>query len=170
MELLPSQWRDAVGARGEAVFKSLVTREHPSRGFLFSLPLHLGEKREALDFFVELYTNGGAPAYCFVQVKTTRRGYTRNGRLRVGVSARQMSRLAAYPGPTYVVGVDETAGSGYAVYVGRGAQAGASSLCTDFPLDVDGIERLWEDVREFWSRHPKPRFNSALADPTWRDR
>jgi hypothetical protein len=170
LDSIPSQWRDAVGARGEAVFKALITREHPSRGFLVSVPLHLGEKREALDFFVELYTEGAAPAYCFVQVKTTRRGYTRNGRLRVGVSARQMSRLAAYPGPTYVVGVDETAAIGYAVYVGGEAQVGASSLCTDVPLDVQGLERLWDDVREFWLRHPKSRFNSALADPTWSDR
>ncbi|HKB41409.1 MAG TPA: hypothetical protein VKD72_33595 [Gemmataceae bacterium] len=39
----------------------------------------LGEKAETLDFLVELVEAGASTAYCFVQVRTTRLGYTRRG-------------------------------------------------------------------------------------------
>jgi hypothetical protein len=45
---------DLIGARGEASFALLVTREHPVHGYLFELPRYLGEKKRGVDFFVEL--------------------------------------------------------------------------------------------------------------------
>jgi hypothetical protein len=148
---------------------TLITRRHPKRGILFDIPRYLGEKKRTLDFLVELFGDKARTPFLFVQVKATRMGYSeRDGRLRVTVTREEMRRLAAYPAPTYVVGIDESGERGYVVCA-QGEQAtGFTRMCTDYPLTPDGLELLWEDVARFWSLNDRTLFSSSLLDPRWR--
>src|SRR5215213_2204868 len=99
--------RNALGARGEAIFYTLMTEFHSDAGPIFK-PQFLGEHWPTVDYLVELAGVDGAVPYFFVQVKTTRSGYTRRERrLKIAVNERDMRRLAAFPAPTYIAGIDE---------------------------------------------------------------
>jgi hypothetical protein len=143
---------DDIGSRGEAIFVVLITRFCGRERPLFR-PYFLGEKAESIDFLVELMGVDALIPFCFVQVRTTRRGYTgaRNGsrRLRVQVSAGDAARLARFPAPVYVVGIDEQAEAGYIVHAGA-LTGGISSLPTDYALDCASLEMLWNEVKEYW--------------------
>jgi len=161
---------DLVAARGEALFCVLISREHPTRGFLFDIPRHLGEKKRSVDYFVEVLESGDLLSYFFVQVKTTRRGYTRDGRrLKVRVSRSDIERLASYPAPAYVVGIDEVAERGYIVSVGSGTGGAFSSICTDYPLIPEILATLRDEVEAYWRSKDRSVFRSELADPRWRE-
>ena len=159
---------DLIGARGEASFSLLVTREHPVHGFLFELPRHLGEKKRGVDFFVELFSTGETVPYFLVQVKTTRTGYTPGGRLKVGIGGDELRRLAAYPAPTYVVGIDEPAQRGYIVSANGESTSGFSRMCTEFPLTPDVLAQLHREVEAYWEA-ARPTFASAFVDSDWRE-
>lgn len=162
--------RDALGQRGESIFYVLMTAFHSETGPIFK-PQVLGAKWETTDYLVELVDHGGADLvpFFFVQVKTTRQGYTReNGRLRAAVPESDMRRLAAYPAPTYVVGIDEKRGAGYIVSANGERTSRLPSIPTAFPIDTQVRERLWEEVRTFWRVHRPPAFTSSFADPEWR--
>lgn len=105
--------RDVIGERGEAIFRVLITRRHPVDGFLFGSPRFLGEKNRTVDFLVELFHDAPVTPFLFVQVRSTRAGYTGDGRLKVKVSGSHIERLVAYPAPTYIVGIDEARERGY---------------------------------------------------------
>src|SRR3954453_21288353 len=102
---------DFIGGRGEAiVFTHLarIYRTDPDRPYFW--PHFLGEKFETLDFLVELVDAGETTPFFFIQVKSTRKEYTKTHkppRLRVEVPESDVRRMAAYPAPTYVVGVHE---------------------------------------------------------------
>lgn len=163
--MLTPRHRNALGARGEAIFSVLLTDFHPGRGPLFK-PGFLGDKWEYLDYFVELEDTGLTPAYFFVQVRTTRQGYTRrDGRLRVGVSEEHLRRLAAYPAPTYVVGIDEVLRTGYLLAASTGNIRGLPSLTVAYPINEEIREALWNEVRDFWSQQPIPTRVSRFTDP-----
>jgi hypothetical protein len=167
--------RDMIGDRGEAIFFSLLTkrvtgRNVPAKGYLFQ-PQFLGEKWPLVDYIVEL--RGIAPAvkpFFFVQVKATTLGYTeRENRLKVQMNVERVRGLAAYPAPTYLVGIDENMEKGYLVSVNGEQQTSLSSLSTAFPLNVSSNRRrLWEEVRAFWEIPTQPKLDSAFVDPDWR--
>lgn len=163
MDISPARANDHTGTRGEAIFSVLLTRNDSVRGRLFAFPRYLGEKHEASDFLVELIAPG-APAYCFVQVRATRLGYTRGGRLRVRATADEINRLASYPAPTYLVGVDEAAERGYIVSTNRSVDRGLPSLSTRYALNGETLALLWRDVATYWQSRPQGAFESLLAD------
>jgi hypothetical protein len=68
--------RDVIGERGESIFRVLLTRKHPSRGYLFDHPRFLGEKKQTIDFYVELFHEESLVPFFFVQVKSTSEGYS----------------------------------------------------------------------------------------------
>ncbi|MFO5476742.1 MAG: hypothetical protein ACLBM2_23110 [Dolichospermum sp.] len=68
--------RDALGQRGELIFSLLMTEFHSDAGPIFK-PQFLGDKWQYVDFIVELIGAGSYIPYFFVQVKTTRQGYTK---------------------------------------------------------------------------------------------
>jgi len=70
-----------------------------------------------VDFIVELTNHtGDITPYFFVQVKTTREGYTKkHKRLKIKVSKDNILKLASFPAPTYIVGIDENAETGYII-------------------------------------------------------
>lgn len=171
--------RDLIGARGEALFFSMLLKPVrarppgvPSDGFLFS-PQFLGEKWPLTDHIVELRIAGSATTpFFFVQVRTTNSGYTRrDNRLKVGIDATKIQGLAAYPAPTYIAGIDARAGveQGYLVSANGENLTRLSSLSTAFPLDDEANRlALWNEIRLYWQTPPQPKLVSAFHDQQWR--
>jgi hypothetical protein len=161
---------DLVGARGEALFCVLLTAEHPTRGFLFDMPRHLGDKTRSVDYFVEVLNPADEASFCLVQVKTTRRGYSSENRLNVAISRADWTRLASYPAPAYVVGIDALDRRGYIVGVSGTAGAGFSSMSTEYPLTPDVLSVLRDEVEAYGRSLKKALFRTRLRDPGLEER
>ncbi|MCC2672767.1 MAG: hypothetical protein K0Q72_5239 [Armatimonadetes bacterium] len=146
---------DYIGSRGEYLAYVLLTRFH-GRDRPFFRPYFLGEKAEKLDFLVELVDAGERVPFFFVQVRSTRRGYTGvdggTRQLRVRVTADELRALAARPVPTYLIGISESDEEGYLLSARQPAAGGLSSLPIDFRLDGDTLGGLWAEVRDFWDQ------------------
>lgn len=161
--------RDIIGERGEAIFRVLMTRKHPERGYLFDHPRFLGEKKQTIDFLVELFHVETLVPFFFVQVKSTCNGYTsQENRLQVQVKASEMQRLAAYPAPTYLVGIDEPGEKGYIISANGELEQGFSTMSTAHPLISNTLALLWDEVAAYWSAANHARFQSTLRDPKWK--
>jgi|SRR5882724_1667682 len=156
---------DELGKRGESLFYVTITRFYGRELPLFR-PQFLGDKWPTLDFFVELMGAGDTTPYFFAQVRATRRGRSKNGRLRVAVHRDEMRRLALYPAPTFVVGIDEISEEAYILSANGESTNSLASLPTDFPINETNQALLWEEVKEFWTR-TKVRHVSKFVDPKW---
>ncbi|MCC5598920.1 DUF4365 domain-containing protein [Nostoc favosum] len=160
--------RDALGQRGEAIFTVLMTEFHSHAGPIFK-PQFLGDKWQYVDFIVELVGAGKSVPYFFVQVKTTREGYTKKyNRLKVKVRQENVIGLASYPAPTYIVGIDEIHELGYMVSANGESLKSLSSLSTQFKIIKQNRELLWQEVDDFWSRYHTNQLVSKFADQDWR--
>lgn len=161
--------KDSIGQRGESIFYVLMTRLYGRTVPIFR-PQFLGDKWPIVDFIVELTNYAGRMIpYCFIQIKTTRKGYTQQTRrLKVHLSLGEMQRLALYPAPTYLVGIDEIAESGYLIAVNGQHQKGLTSLSTQFPLDKETQDLLWQEVVDFWEKVDLSKKGSKFIDPAWR--
>jgi Domain of unknown function (DUF4365) len=160
--------REIIGERGEAIFRVLITRRHPTRGYLFDHPRFLGDKKRTIDFHVELFHDDTLIPFFFVQVKSTSEGYTnRENRLKIQVNEVDMRRLAAYPAPTYIVGIDEPNEQGYIISANGESRSGISSICTSYPLNSEVLALLWDEVFAYWSAPSTLGFRSILCDPKW---
>ncbi len=160
--------RDALGLRGEAIFTVLMTEFHSKAGSIFK-PQFLGDKWQYVDFIVELVGTGDIVPYFFVQVKTTRQGYTKKlRRLKVKVPQEHICGLASYPAPTYIVGIDEPEEKGYIVSANGEYLSSLSSLSTEFLINKPNREVLWEEVNNFWSRYNTNHLVSQFYDSDWR--
>lgn len=162
-----------IGERGEAIFYSLLTRRVfganvPADGYLFQ-PQFLGSKWPLADYIVELRgITPGVKPFFFVQVKATTRGYNTQGRLRVEVEEEKVRGLAAYPAPTYIVGIDEVKERAYLVSANGESLTALSSLSPSFSLALPTNRRkLWEEVRAFWQIPTQPKLASAFVDGDW---
>lgn len=160
--------QDAIGLRGESIFFVALTKLYGRTNPLFN-PRFLGEKYPSVDYIVELIDpSAQIIPYFFVQVKTTRAGYTkRRHRLKAAISSKDMLPLALLPAPTYVVGVDEVNEVAYIVAANRSYTQGLSSISTQFPLNQQTQENLFLEVREFWSRFDKIQIDSLFIDKEW---
>lgn len=160
--------RDALGQRGEAIFNVLMTEIDTADGPIFR-PYFLGDKWPVVDFIVELLGAESATPYFFVQVKTTRAGYTRMGkRLKVQVAAQEIRALAAYPAPTYIIGVDEIRKDGFLVSANGESTTTLSSLSTRFPISKATRALLWKEVRDYWASLSAFGPVSRFTDTDWR--
>jgi len=160
--------RDALGDRGEAIFRVLITEFDAQAGPIFR-PYFLGEKWPIVDFIVEVLGAGASIPYFFVQVKTTRAGYTqKERRLKVGVSGDDIRLLASYPAPTYVVGVDEVNRDGFLVSANGENLRSLSSLSTQFAINAATRRLLWEEVRGYWASFAATGLTSQFNDASWR--
>ena len=157
-----------LGQRGEALFYVLITKSYGRVRPLFR-PQFLGDKWPTVDFIVELMDAGAATPYFFVQVKTTRDGYTRkNRRLKVQIEKGDMHKLASYPAPTYIVGIDEIGEAGYIISANGEWLAGLGSLSTEHPLNETNQKLLWEEVNGFWVKSRVSLDASKFVDSKWR--
>jgi hypothetical protein len=161
--------RDELGKRGELIFSLQMTKFHGSAP-LFRVQF-LGDKWPAVDFVVELISSGQQTAYFFAQVRATRRGYShtkRGRRLRAAISAPGLLKLASYPAPTYVVGVDDVAEKAYIVSTVGTRLKGAASLPTTFELTATTRQTLWAEVESFWRTSGVAMRSSTFIEPEWR--
>ncbi|HEY9660693.1 MAG TPA: hypothetical protein V6C65_19730, partial [Allocoleopsis sp.] len=83
------------------------------------------------------------------------------------VPTTDMKRLAAYPVPTYIAGIDEPGEQGYIASAHSRCKAGFSSLCTKYPLDANVLALLWDEVAAYWASPTYPMFRSVFHDPQW---
>jgi hypothetical protein len=159
---------NALGERGEAIFKSIMLNFHGK------LPLFrvqfLGDKWPTVDFICELegaWKN--SRPFCLVQVKTTRSGYTkRDGRLKVAVKLNDALLLRGFKVPTYVVGIDEVDERAFIVAAMGRKKTRLPSLHAAHELtDPAGRRALWTEVRDFWKSTRRQTNWSALAEPRW---
>lgn len=156
---------DDIGGRGEAIFYVRMTEFCGRKRPLFR-PYYLGEKAATHDYLVELLGAGRKTSYFFAQVKATRRGYAHQGtppRLKVAVPRKDVARMALYPAPTYVVGIDERREVGYIVSVCEDDRGPISGLPTHFPLNCDNLRLLWDEVRAYWARRGKGMKRSVFS-------
>jgi hypothetical protein len=145
---------DFIGTRGEAICFILLSKFNPTRGLPLFKPQFLGDKYETLDFIVELVNSDERTYFFFVQVKATTQGYTkRERRLQARLTKNDAVKLASYPAPTYVVGIDEHNESGYITTISRSAPKGIPSISTQFPINHQNLELLWTEVREQWQKN-----------------
>ncbi len=160
--------RDALGQRGEAIFVVLMTAFHSKLSPIFK-PQFLGDKWQNVDFIVELVGAGASIPYFFVQVKTTREGYTKKlNRLKVKIPQGKIQGLAFYPAPTYIVGIDEIQETGYIVSANGEKLGSLSSLSTKFIINQQNREYLWNEVNNFWLLYNTNTLTSRFSDPDWR--
>jgi hypothetical protein len=142
--------RDALGQRGERIFEVLITKFHSDDDPIFK-PQFLGDKWQYVDFIVELVGAVSCVPYFFVQVKTTRLGYTKKeNRLKVQVKKESVIGIASYPAPTYIVGIDEIKEVGYLVSANGENLTSLSNLSTKFPINEKNRQLLWDEVNDFW--------------------
>ncbi len=156
-----------LGQRGEAIFQALITRFWAGGLPLFR-PHFLGDKCPNIDFMVELLNVSSGTPFFFVQVKTTRAGYTKKARLKVQLGLTDAQELAGYSVPIYVVGVDEKTETAYLSAVPADVQSGFSSLSTAYSLDEETQNALWQEVRTFWEQVKMPSRPSRFLDTDWR--
>lgn len=159
---------DFIGGRGEAIAFARLTRICRADAVSpYFLPHYLGEKCETFDFLVELVDAGEKTPFFFVQVKTTRKDFTKSQtppRLRVEVSDKDIRRMVTYPAPTYVIGVHEDEERAFIVSVHGTMAEAISSITTAHELTCETLKRLWEEVRAFWQDREMSRPESSFLN------
>lgn len=100
-------------------------------------------------------------------MKTSREGYQPNGRLKIPGTAREkVAALAAYPVPTYILGVDEPHARVYIVAV-QGNFAGMSSISHEYELTRERLVALRDEVHAFWDGLPSRNWTSQFQEANW---
>jgi hypothetical protein len=156
---------DFIGGRGEAIaFMRLarIWRDDADQPYFW--PRYLGEKGQLFDFLVELVGAGQMTPFFFVQVRSTRKDFTRQvpPRLHVEVSEQEVRRMVAYPALTYVVGVHEGEERAFVIAVHGAMGAAIPSITTAHELNGETLRQLWEEVRDFWYGRDMTRPMSAF--------
>jgi hypothetical protein len=159
---------DFIGGRGEAIaFARLVRVCRTDADLPYFWPHYLGEKCETFDFLVELVDADERTPFFFVQVKATRKEFTKTQkppRLRVEVSQKDVRRMVAYPAPTYVVGVHEVEERAFIISVHGTMAEAIPSITTAHELTCETLQRLWDEVRAFWQGREMARSASAFLN------
>ena len=91
--------QNAIGVRGESIFMTRITQ-----GNIFNV-YFLGDKAPIVDFLVEI-NDPKTPFAFMVQVKSTIKGYNKDGNLKVRVTKEKYKALMQRPLHTYIAGVD----------------------------------------------------------------
>ncbi|MEI6122705.1 MAG: DUF4365 domain-containing protein [Bacteroidota bacterium] len=154
--------KNIIGDRGEHIFSVLIS-EKVNNSYLFK-PSFLGEKWPTIDFYVELInTQNNLPFFCLFQIKSTSKNYTKKAhKLKVHFSLNDLQRLSAFHAPTYIVGIDESNKLGYFLSANNTFNSPINNLPTTFPLDVNNLLLLWQEVIAFWSNSHISTFKSQF--------
>lgn len=162
---------NALGARGEALFITLITEFHAFGTEYHPLfaPAYLGEKWETVDFIVELERASGIQPFFFVQVNSTRRGYSAdNMRLNIKVKREDVRRLSLYAVPTYIVGINDVDMKGYIVSANGEAKQSLSTMSIAHRIDATSRQALWNEVLAFWKQPTLPKLVSTFVNSKWK--
>lgn len=159
---------DFIGGRGEAIAFSHLTQVCRTDVDLpYFWPHFLGEKCELFDFLVELLGADEKTPFFFLQVRATRKKYTRTQnppRLRVEVSKKEVRRMVLYPAPTYLVGVHEAEERAFIISVHGDMAEAIPSITTAHELTDATLRRLWDEVRDFWRDRDMTRLRSSFLN------
>ena len=150
--------REMIGSRGETIARLRLTNYERFVEPLFR-PAFLGDKWEATDLLVELRGVSGSRSYFLAQVKSTAAALAPSARsLAVSATRRDVSRLLAIPGPTYLIGVHEPSERAFvrAVHAATPAR-GIARIPTAYELTWENLQRLHAEVVDFWSALPVPK-------------
>jgi hypothetical protein len=158
---------DYTGGRGEAIAFTRLSRVCRADGLPYFWPHYLGEKCETFDLLVELVDAGEMTPFFFVSVKSTRQPYTKQTppRLTVQVKEPDVRRMAAFPAPTYVVGVHEAEERAFVVSVHGGMSQAIPSITTGYELTCETLRMLWDEVLGYWQARFTPRSTSRFVEP-----
>lgn len=158
---------DFIGGRGESIAKNRLTWTHPNKVEAFFWPHFLGGKSETFDFLVVLKEAGGRGSFFFVQVKTTRREFTRTQkpkRLTVRLAEIDVRRMAAFPAPTYLVGVQEPSERAFIIGIDGTMSNAVSSITTAHELIDETLILLWSEVHGFWRSFDQDKKTSTFRN------
>jgi len=140
--------KDALGARGESIFRSVITKLHGDKP-LFR-PAFLGEKWPVADFGIELWAHPGK--LFLIQVKATSSTVNTQKRLPIGVAVGRANALYGAPMPSFVVGVHEPSEEAYIVTADARRTSRISTIPTKFPLGSATVRQtLHDEVLAFWN-------------------
>lgn len=146
------------------IFVALMTEAHSDDGAIFNIRF-LDDKLPHVDCIVELIGQKDYLPFCFVQLKSTKTGYTKKDkRLKIKVSQESITGLSLYPAPTYIVGIDEKEETGYLVSANGEDLSPTSSIITDFPINKPNRGTLWNEVNDFWYKSRKIKFASKFIE------
>jgi len=113
---------------------------------------------------VELIGLTNRSSYCFVQVKTTIKKVKPNAKtLKVGIKKVDIDRMVGYPGPTYIVGIDENAETAYIISANKTVSKDLPSIPLSYPLDGTNLAKLWKEVDDYWKRQNLALKNSVFS-------
>lgn len=145
---------NVIGDRGEKVFELAITDYKNFRRPLFK-PGFLGEKWPALDYYVELTGVRGSTPFFFVQVKSTTTGINaHNNTISIQASKAKCDSLFKIPGPTYIVGVHEPERRAFILSMHAKVDKGIYSIPIKYELNSENLQRLHEEVIDFWKKAP----------------
>lgn len=128
-----------------------------SQGYLFRTTV-IGGKWPTVDIYAEVISAEKPRMFCFFQIKTTSRGYTKKeGNLKINVELDDLIQLSQYCAPSYLIGIDHNADqplhSQAFIATVRGNQVKRlSSLPTTYPLSELNLISLKNEVTAFWQR------------------
>ncbi len=156
--------KDDIGNRGESIFEVRITQPCGMPAEPLFRAFFLGEKKETFDYMIELIGLTSRSAYCFVQVKTTVKTVRPNAKtLKVGIKKSDIDRMVVYPGPTYIVGIDENADTAYIISANKTVSKDLPSIPLSYPLDGANLVRLWKEVDDYWKRRNLALKNSVFS-------
>ena len=158
---------DFIGSRGESIAYTRLTEVCRRNDRPYFFPHYLGEKCPTFDFLVELVDAGERQLFFFVQVKATRKGYTKTHtppRLKASVDAADVRRMSRYPAPTYVLGVDEIEEKAFVICVYGDMGGKVPTITTAHEIDCRTLRQLWDEVRDYWRDRKMRRKTSAFAN------
>ncbi|MEO1430505.1 MAG: DUF4365 domain-containing protein [Cyanobacteria bacterium J06632_19] len=145
------------------IFVALMTEAHSDDGAIFNV-LFLDDLPH-VDCVVELIGQKDFLPFCYVQLKSTKTGYTKKDkRLKVKFPEESITGLSSYPAPTYIVGIDEKDETGYLVSANGDDNGSFASIPTDFPINKPNRGTLWNEVNDFWYKARKIKFNSKFVE------
>jgi hypothetical protein len=156
---------DEIGDRAQWIAALRLTAYRSPAGALFR-PCFLGDKCATFDYFVELAGAKGPVPLLFIQVKGTRQGCTPGHtphRLKVTVPASDVRKMASYPAPAYVVGVDEVNEACFLLGIEATRTRAISTVPTLYPFTDANLGLLWEEVKGYWEAQGAVRKESRFT-------
>jgi hypothetical protein len=141
---------------GESLANVFLSRK-TSEGHLFRTTM-IGGKWPTVDIYAEVISNDMPRMFCFFQVKTTNRGYTkRQKNLKVSIDLPDLIKLSKYCAPSYLIGIDHDpfqpfSSKAFIVTVRGIYTKRLSSLSTKYPLTEQSLIELRNEVVAFWTK------------------
>jgi hypothetical protein len=76
---------------------------------------------------------------------------------------RDLDRMVAFPGPTYLVGIDVKAEEGYILSVNQPMDRDLFGLPSAYPMNCANLGILWREVDDYWKSRDMVLKHSAFT-------